>query len=42
MHFKLRNTVSCADDGQLLPIEDCIEEINPVLRWADAKGRVQA
>ncbi len=41
MRFRLRNTVLCAHYGQLLPIDYYIEEINLVLSWADATGRVQ-
>ena len=41
MRFRLMNTVLCAHYGQLLPIAYYIEEINLVLHWADATGRVQ-
>lgn len=41
MRLRLRNTLLCVDYAQLLPSDNSIEEINPVLRWADARGQVQ-
>jgi hypothetical protein len=35
MCFRLRNTLFCVHDGQWLPVDDSIEEINPVLRWSE-------
>jgi len=41
MHFRLSGTTFYAHDGQSLPIDHFIEEINLVFRWAEATGGVQ-
>lgn len=41
MRFRLRNTIFGAHEGQLLPMDYPIEEINAVPGWAEATGLVQ-
>jgi len=41
MLFRLRNTILCAHNEQLLPMDYYIKVINLVLGWSDATGRVQ-
>ena len=41
MRFRLRDTLFGAHYRQFLPVNYYVEKSNLILRWADARGKVQ-